>query len=223
MDAASAAAVLDADSSSPTLRIKLRLELLKDGSFIRQVFRLIVTLRDVERYRGVKANHLDLNVTRRKLRESTASLISTIASKGYYDELLSAVLNVSSDFTPKSAEELDTVKRRWLEDRQTTDLGLPNKIKQDIFFQEIYKTGNLGEAIEMNHLAAKCLECVATTPLSIQVNYDLIFDLHIYCVYIFIVKIYDCVIGLSMDSVVCSLLFNKIEIIYLMYTCQHSC
>jgi hypothetical protein len=68
-----------------------------------------VTLRDVERYRGVKANHLDLNITRRKLRESTASLISTIALKGYYDELLSAALNVSSDFTAKSAEELDMV------------------------------------------------------------------------------------------------------------------
>jgi hypothetical protein len=179
MDAASAAAVLDANSSSPTLRIKLRLELLKDGSFIRQVFRLIVTLRDVERYRGVKANHLDLNVTRRKLRESTASLISTIASKGYYDELLSAVLNVSSDFTAKSAEELDAVKSRWLEDLSKTDLNLVNKI-----YQEFQKLGNCAEAYERNKnfLIAQCLECVATTPLSIQVNYDLIFDFYNHCV-----------------------------------------
>jgi hypothetical protein len=67
---------------------------------------------------------------------------------------------VSSDFTAESAAELDMVKNQWLGDLQKTPPNFLFKTQEDIL--------DLFHNSDRRNFLVECIDCVASTPLSIQ-------------------------------------------------------
>ena len=103
-------------SSIPlTLRTRIQFSLRDRSSFVRQVFRLLITLCDLWQYRvggddvGAAQSGVEGGSMRIRLRDKTSVLVSAIARAGCNDELLCAILNTATDFNATTYRQLETI------------------------------------------------------------------------------------------------------------------
>ena len=155
----------NSNSSGLSLRQKIHFEIREETCFLLQIFRLLINLCDIWQFREFNekdsSNAISNSTTkslniRDLIRDKTSILVTTIAHASYNDELVCSILNVATNFTAESYEQMENIENcskaalivlKSTNSSVCTD-GMINNLRKRITFI--------------------CISCLACTCLSVQ-------------------------------------------------------